>query len=208
MMAAERKRNSEAKTSDIMAEIKILEQTPERARVQIKGTTFTSINALRRAILNSVPTLAIENVTIYKNDSIIFDEFLAHRLGLLPVRTDLKTYHLGDKVKMVLEKEGPCTVYAKDIKISDPKIEIVGDHIPITEIRKGGTIQIEMEAVLATGREHVKWQPATVGYEQKSGDTFILNIESTGALDVDEILDAAFKSLLEKNSELEKEIKK
>lgn len=191
-----------------MPDIKVLEQSNSAARIQIKGTTATTINALRRAIMNSVPTLAIENVTIYKNDSVVFDEFLAHRLGLLPVRTDLKTYRVGDKVKMVLEKQGPGAVYAKDIKVSDPKIEIVGDETPITELRKDGTIQVEMEAVMATGREHVKWQPAVVGYEQTASDTFVLHIESTGALDVDEILDAAFKSLLDKNAELEKEIKK
>ncbi|MDD5148801.1 MAG: DNA-directed RNA polymerase subunit D, partial [Candidatus ainarchaeum sp.] len=115
----------------------------------------------------------IENVSIYMNDSVMFDEFLAHRLGLLPVKTDVKGYKHGDSVKLVLEKEGPCTVYSKDIKSTDPKIDIADKKIPITKLEKGENLKIEMDAVMHTGKEHAKWQPAIIAYQE------VAAIEST-----------------------------
>jgi len=132
----------------------------------VKGTTPTFLNGIRRSAMAHVPVLAIENVSIYENDSVMFDEMLAQRLGMLPVKTDTKSYKAGDKVKMVLEKEGPCTVYSKDIKCSDPKIEIASAKIPITKLKKGQKLKLEMEAIVATGKEHTKWQTGVIAYNE------------------------------------------
>jgi len=122
------------------------------------------MNALRRTIMSNVPVLAIENVSIYDNSSVMFDEMLCHRIGLLPIKTDLKDYKLGDKVKLVLEKEGPCTVYSKDIKCTDPKIEVIHKHVPVVKLKKDQHVKMEMEALMGVGKDHVKWQPALVSY--------------------------------------------
>ena len=61
-------------------------------RFQIGPVNPSFANALRRAMIGEVPTLAIENVRIYDNTSALFDEMLAHRLGLIPIRTDLTSY--------------------------------------------------------------------------------------------------------------------
>ena len=45
-------------------------------------------NALRRILLSDIPSMAIEKVHMYQNTSIMQDEVLAHRLGLLPLRAD------------------------------------------------------------------------------------------------------------------------
>jgi len=42
-------------------------------------------NALRRILLSDIPSMAIEKVYMYQNTSIMQDEVLAHRLGLLPL---------------------------------------------------------------------------------------------------------------------------
>jgi len=132
----------------------------------VKGVSPAFINSIRRSMMLHSPSLAIENVSIYENDAAMFDEFLAHRLGMLPLKTDLKGYKLGDKVKLVLEKEGPCTVYSKDIKSTDPKIEVVDKNVPLTRLGKGNRIKIEMEAVMGTGEEHAKWQPALISFKE------------------------------------------
>ena len=44
-------------------------------------------NALRRIILVETPTLAIEVVKVIENTSVFHDEFLAHRLGLIPIHS-------------------------------------------------------------------------------------------------------------------------
>lgn len=147
-------------------DVKKIEKTDNKLKVLIKGTNNTFVNALRRTIMNSIPTLAIENIAIYENSSILFDEFLGHRLGLVPISMDLKGYQEGGKVKMTLVKEGPCMVYSKDIKSKDHKVEVAAKNIPIVKLKKGQKIKLEMEAVVGTGKEHVKWQPAVVAFKE------------------------------------------
>jgi len=145
--------------------IKKLDERNNVSRYLVKGVSPAFLNAIRRTIMLHTPCLAIEDISIYENDSVMFDEFLAHRLGLLPIKTD-KTYKKKDKIKLVLEKEGPCTVYSKDIKSTDPKIEVVDKNIPITRLSKEQKLKVEMQAIMETGKEHVKWQPAVIGYKE------------------------------------------
>jgi DNA-directed RNA polymerase subunit D len=146
--------------------IKKLKEENGTSKYVVKGASPAFINAVRRSMMLHMPCLAIEDVSIYENDSVMFDEFLAHRLGMLPIKMDSKGYKLKDKVKMVLEKEGPCTVYSKDIKSTDPKIEVTDKNIPITKLSKGQKLKLEMQAVVLSGKEHAKWQPAVVGYRE------------------------------------------
>jgi len=132
----------------------------------VKGTNPVFMNTLRRTIMTNVPCLAIDEVHIYENDSVVFDEMLANRLGLLPVKTDLKAYKRADKVKLVLEKAGPGIVTSKDIKCTDPKIEILDKKIVITKLGKSEHIKLEMTAVMNSGDEHSKFQPAIVAYNE------------------------------------------
>ncbi len=132
----------------------------------VKGTNSTFMNALRRTIMTRVPCLAIDEVTIYENDSPVFDEMLANRLGLMPIKTDIKGYKEGDSVKMVLEKEGPGIVTSNDIKCTDPKIEITDKKIYLTKLGEGKKIRLEMNAVMKNGSEHAKHQPAIVSYNE------------------------------------------
>lgn len=50
-------------------------------------------NALRRILISEIPTMAIEFVRITQNTSIIPDEVLAHRLGLIPIYADAKEFN-------------------------------------------------------------------------------------------------------------------
>jgi DNA-directed RNA polymerase subunit D len=176
---------------------------------RVKGVSSTFINAVRRAIMQDVPCLAIEDVSIYENDSVMFDEFLAHRLGLLPIKSSAKGYKVGEGVKMVLEKEGPCMVYSGDIKSTDPKVEVADKKIPLVKLGKNQRLKLEMTAVMQTGREHAKWQPAVVAFSQgKESDTFALTLEPSGGLDAREILGKAVGALEEKAKQFEREMKK
>ncbi|MBN1941379.1 MAG: DNA-directed RNA polymerase subunit D [Candidatus Diapherotrites archaeon] len=150
---------------------KISEKEPIE-KYLIKGASIEIMNAIRRSILEDVPCLAIEEVSIYQNDSVMFDEFLAHRLGMLPIKSDAKGYKKGDKLKFVLEKDGPGMVYSKDIKSTDPKVEIVDKKIPIVKLAKDQTIKLEMDAVMHSGKEHAKWQPAVIGYQEVANIIF------------------------------------
>lgn len=145
-------------------DLKILEEKNDTLKILFKDTTYEVMNAIRRQIIDSTPIFAIEDVYIYENTGLMFDEMLAHRLGLIPLKMDSADYKEGEKVKMVLEKEGPCVVYSKDIKSTDPTIEPAFANIPITKLEEEQKIKIEVDAVVGTGKQHSKFQPALVSY--------------------------------------------
>lgn len=148
------------------------------ARFTLSGASPAFANAFRRAMIGEVPTLAIEDVRIYNNTSALFDEMLAHRLGLIPIKTDLTSYSTQAKctcggagcpactVTYTLSAEGPRMVSSNDLIPADPKAVPVYDNVPIVKLIKGQTLVLEAKAVLNTGREHSKWQPTLVcGYK-------------------------------------------
>ncbi|RPI36946.1 MAG: DNA-directed RNA polymerase subunit D [Methanoregulaceae archaeon] len=148
------------------------------ARFTLSGASTAFANAFRRAMIGEVPTLAIEDVRIYDNTSALFDEMLAHRVGLIPLKTDLSSYSTQDTCACggagcpgctstyTLSVEGPRTVMSSDLIPQDPKAVPVHDNIPIVKLIKGQKLVIEARAVLNTGRAHAKWQPTLVcGYK-------------------------------------------
>jgi DNA-directed RNA polymerase subunit D len=154
-----------------------LTKSKDKLRVAfvLRDSTPAYANALRRSIIANVPTLAIEDVEMYENNSALYDEVIAHRLGLLPLTTDLSSYILptGDdgvsrassEVKLSLEAKGPCTVYASELKSKDAKVKCAFPQTPIVKLLKNQTIKFEATAVLGQGKVHSKWTPAAVFYQ-------------------------------------------
>ena len=140
----------------------------------IDGVKPSFVNTLRRAILDEVPTMAIEDIEFRKNTSTLYDEMIALRLGLLVLSTDLDSYEFpSEKVpkdsaraslKLTLSVKGPKTVYASDLKSADPKVKPVYDKTPIVKLIEGQELELEATAVLGKGREHAKWSPGHVYY--------------------------------------------
>jgi len=142
----------------------------------LSDSTAAFANMLRKSINEDVPTLAIEYVRFNKNNSVLYDEMLAHRLGLVPLKTDLESYQFKgenelsalNSVKLTISAKGPCTVYAKDIKSQDPKITPVFPQTPLVTLLKGQELDVEATAILGTGKEHVKWSPGIAWYSYQS----------------------------------------
>ncbi|MBI2105628.1 DNA-directed RNA polymerase subunit D [Candidatus Woesearchaeota archaeon] len=158
--------------------IKILKQTEDKIIYLIADTETSLVNALRRLIMEEVPVMAIDEVTFSKNNSALYDEMIAHRLGLLPLSTDLQGYNLKEEckckgkgcsscqVKMMLQAKGPCTVFAKDIKSKDSKIKPIYPEMPITILLKGQNLELEAIATLGKGKNHSKFSPGLAYYSQ------------------------------------------
>ena len=147
-------------------DVKLLSETKSSIKVQIDGADAKFMNALRRTMMNRVPVLAIEEVSIYENSSVIFDEFLAHRLGMVPLRAEISKGKDDTKAKFTLEKEGPGVVYSSDLKTKSPGVEVADKKIPLVELAKGQNVKLEAEAVFGYGKEHAKWQPGLAAYNE------------------------------------------
>ena len=177
MMDAGRKEEKEA--GGFKMEVKLIDQNKDDGKLSflVKGSTPAFVNTMRRMIVEEVPTLAIEDVEFRDNSSAIYDEVVAHRLGLIPIKTDLKSYNLPSEctckgkgcakctLKMTFVGKTQGFVYAKDIKSKDPKCVPVTPNMPIAKLLKGQKIEVEMVAVMGQGKEHAKWIPGLVTYK-------------------------------------------
>ena len=142
----------------------------------IKKSSPAYSNALRRIMLTEVPVMAVEELEIKKNSSALYDEVLAHRIGLIPLTTDLESYELPEKkediderkakctLQLTLKEKGPKTVYASDFKTADPKIKPVYPKMPIVKLLKNQEIELLAVAILGKGKDHAKWCPGHVWY--------------------------------------------
>ncbi|MEK6892091.1 MAG: DNA-directed RNA polymerase subunit D [Nanoarchaeota archaeon] len=163
-------------------EIRVLENNKDNGTLSfiLKDSDHVFANTLRRLMIDEVPTMAIEEVEFQKNNSILYDEMIAHRLGLVPLKTDLKSYNLPDKckcegkgcnrcqLKLVLRAtKGSGVVYASELKSKDPAVKPVFGEMPIVKLLKGQTLELEATAVLGTGKQHMKWSPCHVWYKYK-----------------------------------------
>ncbi|WP_048149393.1 DNA-directed RNA polymerase subunit D [Palaeococcus ferrophilus] len=151
--------------------IEILEKREDAIRFIVEGVEVAFANALRRTILGDVPTFAVDEVEFYENNSALFDEIIAHRLGLIPLVTPADRFELDAleldeyTVTLSLEAEGPGIVYSGDIKSDDPEIKPANPDIPIVKLAEGQRLTFNAYARLGRGKEHAKWQPGFAYYK-------------------------------------------
>jgi DNA-directed RNA polymerase subunit D len=161
-----------------VVEVQILEKTDDFMRFLVSGVNVPFVNALRRTILTEVPAMAIDEIVFLENSSILNDEILAHRIGLIPLKTDLDSYNLPEECKcesdfgcnlcranLTLESEAEdktITVYSADLKPENPDIAPVSDKIPIAKLAPEQKIKFEAYARLGKGKKHAKWQPVSM----------------------------------------------
>ncbi len=136
-------------------------------------------NAIRRSVLE-IPILAIDEVEISQNDSALYDEILAHRIGLIPIKTD-KTLK---EIKFKLQAVGPKTVYATDLKPS------VGTEykLPIVILDKEQGVELVAIARLGRGVDHIKHSPGLIFYKHDVKEELLdfVNIDEEGKVTYDE----------------------
>jgi DNA-directed RNA polymerase subunit D len=162
-------------------EIRLLEKTQDKRKLSFlcKGITPAYANSLRRVMTNRVPVLAIEEVEFKKNKSAMYDEQVAHRLGLIPLETDAKSYRMKSQckcegkgcaqceLKLKLKAKGPGIVYAEELKSLDPEVKPAYPTMPITKLLKGQELELTAVAEMNEGLEHAKWVPGLIYYKCK-----------------------------------------
>lgn len=136
-------------------------------------------NTIRRMIIEEVPTLAVEDLEFKDNSSALYDEMLGLRLGLTPIKTDLKSYVFKDKckcegagcaqceLKITLKAGKKGYVYAEEAESEDPKCTFVYPKMPVVKLLSRQRVDVAMTAVLGRGRDHAKWSSGWAYYKKE-----------------------------------------
>ena len=139
--------------------MKLIEKTKDH--LVFAAEMYESVaNAIRRYI-GQIPVIAVDELEISRNDSPLYDETIAHRVGLIPLKAG-KTAEKG-KLKLDIKREG--TVYSGDIK-GNP--EPVYKNIPITTLDKGQELQFIASVRFGRGAEHAKFSPGLMFYRNSA----------------------------------------
>lgn len=189
--------------------LEITNENDEKVSVKIKGVPLQYANALRRICLNGVPIYAVESVDVLENSSVLADEGVAHRVGLIPLKTDLessKADNENDKIMLTLDSgvsDETRTILSGDLKSQDSNVVPTSDNIPIVTLAPGQSIKFEAYARLGKGTEHARWNSANVVTltDTEKDDEKLLTVESTGALNPKHIILSSVEQLASKLSE-------
>lgn len=189
-----------------LSSLEVISKDNQKIAVKLKGMPLQYANALRRVCLNGVPVFAVDTVDIIENSSVLPDEGLAHRLGLIPITTDLSRFNEPSKcecqsetgcsnckVMLILDSgdsEVTRTVLSNELSSEDDSIKPVSEKIPIVQLAPGQRIKVECYARLGRGTQHSKWNSANISTltDTDKDDVKILTIESTGALNPEQII--------------------
>jgi DNA-directed RNA polymerase subunit D len=156
--------------------IHVLNKTENELKFLLEDSNPQFANALRRIMISEIPILAIDSADFSINESVLYNEVIAHRLGLIPLVFDSKKFHFKDEhedgktcsmceVIFVINKKGPVMVYSKDMKSSDPDVKPLYDDIPIVELFDDQSLKLEASASLGLAKNHARYQAAISHYK-------------------------------------------
>ncbi len=162
-------------------DVEVLGNVGARFKLVARGARPSFINAIRRTVMAEVVIPAVEKVFIAENSGVLYDEILAHRIGLVPLKGGEGLVRPSEcdcggkgcprcEAILTLEVEAPedsFTVYSGRLK-PEGSVFVANNDIPLAVLNKGQKIALEAHARLGSGKEHAKWQPvscAAIKYE-------------------------------------------
>jgi DNA-directed RNA polymerase I and III subunit RPAC1 len=190
--------------------IDIKSLTEDEIVFDLKGVDAPVANALRRILISEIPTIAIETCNFFQNTSIIPDEVLAHRLGLVPIQVDANLFNYKNNDEEISEFNSllfklhaicPNNKESLDVLSGDLKwipqgnqmsrcvdVKTVHSDILIAKLKPGQEIEVELICVKGIGKTHTKWSPVcTAFYRLLPEIQIIADIKGTKASELKQL---------------------
>lgn len=191
--------------SDNILKFRIKSKINEKLSTELH---YSLCNSIRRIMLAEIKTPAIDIVGILKNNSILPDPMLAHRLGQIPIKLLGNVENVDDivislKISHDVERAdiyGVHTIYTSDLEYDRELIEIE-PNIIVIKLLKGHEIDLEARIREGTGMEHSKWSPVCVSSSVECEDepgSFEFLIETVGTMKPVEVFTKAIDTMCEK----------
>jgi len=117
-------------------------------------------NAIRRSV-GEISILAIDECDIYKNDSVLYDEIIAHRLGLLPLKNQKVKADQTIEMKMKFKGKGE----AVEVLASELDGDVIYPDTPIVLLGEGQELELIAKAKAGKGIDHAKFMPGLAYYK-------------------------------------------
>jgi DNA-directed RNA polymerase subunit D len=117
-------------------------------------------NAIRRSV-GEVPTLAIVEADIYKNDSALYDEIIAHRLGLISLKN--QKMKKDDVIEFKLKAKGKGD--GEMLLAGEMGDDVVYPETPIVLLADGQNLELVARAKAGKGIDHAKFMPGLAYYK-------------------------------------------
>jgi len=170
-------------------QVEVTELTDEAISFTLTHTDTSVANALRRAMIAEVPTMAIDKVEFSVNTTVLHDDFIAHRLGLIPLKSDYAGWNVegggGELPDFHFNRDCSCMVqcprctveFTLSVKCEDQTRSVTtadlisnqpdkcrvatadGEDILIVKLRKNQEIKVKCLAQKGIAKEHAKWSP-------------------------------------------------
>ena len=173
-------------TSSVLTLI-VLQAASSHVDFTLSNVDLAFANSLRRTMLAEIPTMAIDLVEVETNTSVLADEFIAHRLGLIPLNSkqiedvlytrDCDCDQYCENCSITLSLRARCTgdeimrVYARDLVVAEPRpnewvgLPVITDEqglgSVIFKLRKGQELSMKCVAKKGIAKEHSKWAPTS-----------------------------------------------
>lgn len=168
--------------------LKVIKFLKEEIIIQAKEINLCFTNALRRILISEIETIAIEKVFFYYNSTVLNDETIAHRLGLIPIFANssfidflknrakkknlrilfkLNATHPNDSFRNVsvfsnairLKSYGIIESWTKNFKVKP-----VYKDILIAKLNPGQKLIVECQCLIGTGSDHAKFSPVGTSF--------------------------------------------
>lgn len=208
-------------------DLEITDSSEDKIQFVLRNETAFVANWLRRIIKSEVPTLSIDKVMIIHNTSPLQDELVVHRLGLIPIVSEVVDQmdypdecdcedELCKRCSVVFSLDVKCEESSRWVTSSDfktnnkhvyPVVFSDGQYVKITRLKKGQRLTLKALVKKGNGGTHAKWTPViapTMNYEDEDVNSegeykeIKMGFTSVGQLSATEIL-ATGLNILKRN---------
>ena len=141
----------------------------------LDGVTVPTANAVRRTLVSRLPTPAIASVAVHSFDCCQHEEFVVHRLAMLPVVDELcrSEAPAGDPVTMTLDVSCDSqtefrVVTDRDLVAHTPSVRVWACEAPveIARLRSGQRVHLTATVGWGTARQHAKFQQVVTAFHR------------------------------------------